>query len=64
MGRVGIRVDSETNFAKIRKGSTMKKSNHSFHGIRCSTGSDAYIEATAKPWTPKKGTVVRKELRK
>lgn len=64
MGQVEIRVDSETNFAKIRKGSTMKKSNHSFRGIRCGTGSDAYIEATAKPWTPKKGTVIRREFRK
>ena len=64
MGRVRIRVDPETNFAKIRKGSTMKKTNHSFRGISCGTGRDAYIEATAKPWTPKKGTVVRKEFRK
>ena len=42
----------------------MKKTNHSFRGIRCGTGSDTYIAATAKPWTPKKGTIVRREFRK
>ena len=25
---------------------------------------DAYIEATAKPWTPKKGAIIRREFRK
>lgn len=42
----------------------MKKSNHSFRGISCGTGRDAFVEATAKPWTPKKGQTVRKEIRK
>lgn len=42
----------------------MKKPRHSFRGIRCGTGTDAFIEATARTWVPRKGQVVRREIRK